>query len=72
MSVQCAFVCFDICVISTPAGGLFMTPGTVAFSVVDVVTVYGGLLLFSAFLLYDCQKIFNKAELATNYDPVNE
>ena len=49
-----------------------MTPGTVAFSVVDVVTVYGGLLLFSAFLLYDCQKIFNKAELATNYDPVNE
>ena len=56
----------------TYAGGLFMSPGGVAFSIIDVVTVYGGLLLFSGFLLYDCQKIFHKAELSSTYDPVNE
>lgn len=59
-----------VCVASI--GGLFMSPGGVAFSIIDVVTVYGGLLLFSGFLLYDCQNIFHKAELSSTYDPVNE
>lgn len=34
--------------------------------------LYGGLLLFSAFVLYDVQKIVHNAKLKPVYDPINE
>lgn len=34
--------------------------------------MYGGLLLFSAFVLYDVQKIIHNAKTRSVYDPINE
>jgi len=34
--------------------------------------LYGGLLLFSAFTLFDVQKIIHNAKTEQNWDPVNE
>lgn len=34
--------------------------------------LYGGLLLFSAFVLYDIQKIIHSAKVKPYYDPINE
>jgi len=34
--------------------------------------LYGGLLLFGAFMLYDMQKIIYNAKLKPVYDPINE
>jgi growth hormone-inducible transmembrane protein len=34
--------------------------------------LYGGLLLFSAFTLYDVQKIIHNAKSKASWDPVNE
>jgi len=34
--------------------------------------LYGGLLLFSAFTLFDVQKIIHNAKTKQNWDPVNE
>lgn len=36
------------------------------------ISIYGGLVLFSMFLLYDTQKIVHKAETQVSFDPVNE
>ncbi len=36
------------------------------------VSIYGGLVLFSMFLLYDTQRIVKKAEHSMHFDPVNE
>lgn len=52
-------------------GGMFATPGTALFSGLQTVVVYGGLVLFGAFLLYDTQKIIYNAERGASYDPVN-
>ena len=35
-------------------------------------SIYGGLILFSMFLLYDTQKIVQKAENSLHFDPINE
>jgi len=34
--------------------------------------LYGGLLLFSAFVLYDVQKLIHNAKTKPFYDPINE
>jgi FtsH-binding integral membrane protein len=34
--------------------------------------MYGGLLLFSAFILYDTQKLIRNAKTKAQWDPVNE
>lgn len=34
--------------------------------------LYGGLVLFSAFVLYDTQKIIHSAKTKTRFDPINE
>ena len=52
-------------------GGLFMTPGSMLFSGLNAISLYGGLVLFGGFLLYDTQKIIYHAESAQKYDPVN-
>ena len=34
--------------------------------------LYGGLVLFSAFVLYDVQKLVHKAKTRAVFDPINE
>ncbi|KAM4836010.1 LOW QUALITY PROTEIN: growth hormone-inducible transmembrane protein-like [Thomomys bottae] len=57
-------------------GTMFLPPNTVAGATLYSVAVYGGLLLFSMFLLYDTQKVIKHAEIApvygqNKYDPIN-
>ncbi|CAI8014718.1 Growth hormone-inducible transmembrane protein [Geodia barretti] len=52
-------------------GGMFAAPGGAIFSALHTVYMYGGLVLFGGFLLYDTQKIVHHAEHDHHYDPVN-
>lgn len=57
-------------------GSMFMPPTTRLGSGLYAMTVYGGLVLFSLFLLYDTQKIIKKAEThpvhsEKSFDPIN-
>lgn len=58
-------------------GSMFLPPTTALGSGLYSVAIYGGLILFGAFLLYDTQKIIHKAERhpvgygAPPFDPVN-
>jgi len=58
-------------------GTMFLPPTTALGSGLYSVAMYGGLILFGAFLLYDTQKIIHKAERhpigygAPPFDPVN-
>lgn len=57
-------------------GGMFLPPTTALGAGLYSISIYGGLVLFSFFLLYDTQKIVRVAEThPTNsvrpYDPVN-
>lgn len=49
----------------------FLSPATAMGAGVYSIALYGGLILFSGFLLYDTQKIIYKAENMPHYDPVN-
>ncbi|KAM9651285.1 growth hormone-inducible transmembrane protein isoform 2-T5 [Trichechus inunguis] len=58
------------------SGSVFLPPTTVAGATLYSVAVYGGLVLFSMFLLYDTQKVIKRAETvpmhgAQKYDPIN-
>jgi len=52
-------------------GSAFFPPTTAVGAGLYSISIYGGLVLFSAFLLYDTQKIIKKAETHQSYDPVN-
>lgn len=57
-------------------GSLFLPPTTVAGVTLYSVAIYGGLALFSMFLLYDTQKVIKRAEVVPmygvqKYDPIN-
>ena len=58
-------------------GSAFLPPTTALGAGMYSVAMYGGLILFGAFLLYDTQKIIYKAERhpagygAPPFDPVN-
>lgn len=57
-------------------GSMFLPPTSVAGASLYSVAVYGGLVLFSMFLLYDTQKVIKRAEImpmygVQKYDPIN-
>ena len=58
-------------------GSAFLPPTTVAGAGLASIALYGGLVLFSAFLLYDTQRMIKKAEHhptmygSLPFDPVN-
>ncbi|XP_054005887.1 growth hormone-inducible transmembrane protein-like [Hylaeus anthracinus] len=65
-------------VFASSVGSMFLPPTTVLGSGLHSMALYGGLLLFSMFLLYDTQRIVKQAELHPQYgldlrpyDPIN-
>ncbi|XP_014773800.1 growth hormone-inducible transmembrane protein [Octopus bimaculoides] len=57
-------------------GGMFLPPTTALGAGLYSISIYGGLVLFSMFLLYDTQKIIKKAEThpvyaMRPYDPID-
>lgn len=63
-------------VFASSIGSMFLSPATALGASLYSVSLYGGLLLFSGFLLYDTQKIIKRAENHpaygfTPFDPVN-
>ena len=63
-------------VFASSLAGMFLPPTTVLGAGLASISLYGGLLLFSGFLLYDTQKIVKRAENqplygAQSFDPVN-
>lgn len=61
-------------VFASSIGSAFLPPTTALGAGLYSISLYGGLLLFSGFLLYDTQKIITRAERTPPYviyDPVN-
>ena len=68
-------MCIETCTIAV-VGSMFLPPTTMLGAGLYSMSLYGGLLLFSAFLLYDTQRIIRAAEVYPLYaehpfDPVN-
>ncbi|CAB3373111.1 Hypothetical predicted protein [Cloeon dipterum] len=66
-------------VFAASVGTWFLPPSTALGAGLYSISVYGGLLLISAFLLYDTQKVVRSAEnhphptyAATPFDPINQ
>ena len=56
-------------------GSAFLPPTTALGAGLYSVALYGGLILFGGFLLYDTQRIVHKAENTPKhltYDPINQ
>ena len=54
-------------------GSMFLPPTGALGASMYSVAMYGGLVLFGMFLLYDTQKIMKRAETSPGYyDPVNK
>jgi len=63
-------------VFASSIGSMFLPPTSAFGAGLYSIAIYGGLLLFSAFLLYDTQKIIKRAETyplygVQKYDPIN-
>jgi FtsH-binding integral membrane protein len=58
-------------VLAASLAGFFIPPTTRLGLSLYSLSVYGGLILFSGFLLYDTQKIVHRAQISPIYDPVN-
>jgi len=52
-------------------GGMFASPASAIGAGLHSIYMYGGLVLFGGFVLYDTQRIIHSAEKSPNYDPVN-
>ncbi|KAL5019206.1 hypothetical protein ScPMuIL_004928 [Solemya velum] len=64
-------------VFASSLGGMFLPPSTALGAGLYSISIYGGLVLFGLFLLYDTQKIIKNAEhypvyADRLYDPVNQ
>lgn len=59
-------------VFAASIGSAFLPPTTRLGLSLYSMSIYGGLILFSMFLLYDTQKIVKKAEYNAQFDPINE
>lgn len=63
-------------VFASSVGSMFLPPTTALGAGLYSMALYGGLLLFSGFLLYDTQRMVKKAEhhpqyAVQKYDPIN-
>ena len=63
-------------VFAASLGSMFLPPTTALGAGLYSISLYGGLVLFSGFLLYNTQRIVRRAEshpyyAAVPYDPVN-
>ncbi|XP_038599730.1 growth hormone-inducible transmembrane protein [Tachyglossus aculeatus] len=63
-------------VLASSVGSMFLPPTSVVGAGLYSVAIYGGLVLFSMFLLYDTQKVIKRAEMqpmygVERYDPIN-
>lgn len=63
-------------VFASSLGSMFLPPTTALGAGLYSISIYGGLVLFSMFLLYDTQKIIKRAEThptygVQKYDPIN-
>ena len=64
-------VCFGA-VFAASIGSMFLPPTTRLGLSLYSISLYGGLVLFSMFMLYDTQRMCKRAEQYHDYDPVNE
>lgn len=58
-------------VFASSVAGMFLPPTTRLGLNLYSLSIYGGLVLFSMFLLYDTQKIVHRAQTTPHYDPIN-
>ena len=65
------YTCISIYHNYSNVGGMFASPVSAVGAGLHAIYMYGGLVLFGGFVLYDTQRIIHSAEKSNNYDPVN-